>query len=114
MKRRADRAARLFARYLNPVLMAMNGKSGLLKTFVRGEGAYLFDADGKKYLDFVAGFGSLNLGHNHPAVAEAVTSAVRDQAPGFTPTAVNPYATALAEQLGLPRAGRPGNGVLHE
>jgi putrescine aminotransferase len=98
-ERRSDRAARLFARYINPVLMAMNGKSGLLKTFVRGEGAYLFDAEGKKYLDFVAGFGSLNLGHNHPAVAEAVTSAVRDQAPGFTPTAVNPYATALAERL---------------
>lgn len=98
-QRRAARAARLYGRYLNPVLMAMNGKSGLLKTFVRGEGAYLFDADGKKYLDFVAGFGSLNLGHNHPAVAEAVTSAVRDQAPGFTPTAVNPYAAALAERL---------------
>ena len=98
-RRRADRAARLFARYINPVLMAMNGKSGLLKTFVRGEGAYLIDAEGKKYLDFVAGFGSLNLGHNHPAVAEAVTSAIRDQAPGFTPTAINPYATALAERL---------------
>jgi 3-acetyloctanal aminotransferase len=97
--RRAERAARLYARYLNPVVMAMNGKSGLLKTFVRGEGAYLFDAAGKKYLDFVAGFGALNLGHNHPAVAEAITSAIRDQAPGFTPTAVNPYASALAERL---------------
>ena len=97
--RRAERAARLYARYLNPVVMAMNGKSGLLKTFVRGEGAYLFDAEGKKYLDFVAGFGSLNLGHNHPAVAEAITAAIRDQAPGFTPTAVNPYASALAERL---------------
>ena len=98
-KRRADRAARLYARFLNPVVMAMNGKSGLLKTFVRGDGAYLFDADGKRYLDFVAGFGALNLGHNHPTVAEAVTTAVREQAPGFTPTAVNPYATALAERL---------------
>jgi 3-acetyloctanal aminotransferase len=97
--RRAERAARLYARFLNPVVMAMNGKSGLLKTFVRGEGAYLFDADGKKFLDFVAGFGALNLGHNHPAVAESVMTAVREQAPGFTPTAVNPYATALAERL---------------
>jgi acetylornithine/succinyldiaminopimelate/putrescine aminotransferase len=79
--------------------MAMNGKSGLLKMFVRGEGAYLFDNEGQKYLDFVAGFGALNLGHNHPSVARAVTSAVQEQAPGFTPTAVNPYATALAERL---------------
>lgn len=97
--RRAERAARLYSRFINPVVMAMNGTSGLLKTFVRGEGAYLIDAEGNRYLDFVAGFGALNLGHNHPAVAEAVTNAVRDQAPGFTPTGVNPYATALAERL---------------
>ncbi len=95
----ADRAAKLYARYINPVLMAMNGTSGLFETFVRGEGEYLYDAAGKKYLDFVAGFGSLNFGHNHPAVAEAVTTAIREQAPGFTPTSVNPYAAALAEKL---------------
>jgi acetylornithine/succinyldiaminopimelate/putrescine aminotransferase/predicted amino acid dehydrogenase len=95
----ADRAARLYARYVNPVLMAMNGSSGLLETFVRGEGEYLYDAAGKKYLDFVAGFGSLNLGHNHPAIVSAVNTAIREQAPGFTPTSVNPYAAALAEKL---------------
>jgi acetylornithine/succinyldiaminopimelate/putrescine aminotransferase/predicted amino acid dehydrogenase len=95
----ADRAAKLYARYINPVLMALNGASGLLETFVRGDGEYLYDAEGKKYLDFVAGFGSLNLGHNHPAVAAAVSTAIREQAPGFTPTSVNPYAAALAEKL---------------
>ena len=64
--------------------MAMNGKSGLLKTFVRGEGSYLYDSEGKKFLDFVAGFGDPEpAGHNHPAVADAVTSAVREQAPGI-------------------------------
>ncbi|HEV3303698.1 MAG TPA: aminotransferase class III-fold pyridoxal phosphate-dependent enzyme [Planctomycetaceae bacterium] len=98
-KQLADRAAKLYARYINPVLMAMNGASGLLETFVRGEGEYLYDAAGKKYLDFVAGFGSLNFGHNHPAVAAAVNTAIREQAPGFTPTSVNPYAAALAEKL---------------
>ena len=76
---------RLFARYLNPVLMAMNGKSGgCSKRSMRGEGAYLIDAEGKKYLDFVAGFGSLNLGHNHPAVVEAVADALHEQAPAHT------------------------------
>jgi 3-acetyloctanal aminotransferase len=101
-----EKAARLYGRYVNPVLMAMNAGSGLVKTFVRGEGAYLFDAEGHAFLDFVAGFGSLNLGHNHPAVAAAVTSAIQEQAPGFTPTAVNPYAAALAERLiGLAPAG---------
>ncbi|WP_321390289.1 diaminobutyrate--2-oxoglutarate transaminase [Emcibacter sp.] len=35
-------------------------------TFDRAEGAYLFDQKGKKYLDFLAGAGTLNYGHNHP------------------------------------------------
>lgn len=40
--------------------------------FVRGEGMHLFDDDGRRYLDFLAGIGSVNLGHSHPAVAIAV------------------------------------------
>lgn len=40
--------------------------------FVRGEGMRLFDDDGREYLDFVSGIGVVNLGHAHPAVAEAV------------------------------------------
>jgi acetylornithine aminotransferase len=39
---------------------------------VRGEGCYLWDADGKRYLDMVAGLAVCNLGHAHPAVAEAI------------------------------------------
>jgi predicted acetylornithine/succinylornithine family transaminase len=40
--------------------------------FVRGEGMRLYDDDGREYLDFVSGIGAVNLGHAHPAVAEAV------------------------------------------
>jgi acetylornithine/N-succinyldiaminopimelate aminotransferase len=38
----------------------------------RGEGCYLYDAEGKKYLDFVAGIGVFALGHGHKAFNEAV------------------------------------------
>ena len=41
--------------------------------FVRGEGGYLYDADGKEYLDFLAGISVCSLGHCHPAVVAAVT-----------------------------------------
>ncbi len=44
--------------------------------FVRGEGAYLWDADGKKYLDFLGGLAVNGLGHCHPNVV----SAIREQA----------------------------------
>jgi acetylornithine/LysW-gamma-L-lysine aminotransferase len=39
---------------------------------VRGEGARVWDADGREYIDCVAGMGSLNVGHNNPAVVEAI------------------------------------------
>lgn len=43
---------------------------------IRGEGTRVFDNDGISYLDFTAGWAVLNIGHNHPAVTEAI----RDQA----------------------------------
>jgi acetylornithine/N-succinyldiaminopimelate aminotransferase len=44
--------------------------------FVRGEGARLWDADGKEYLDFLCGIGVTSLGHCHPRVVEAVRGQV--------------------------------------
>lgn len=40
----------------------------------RGEGAHVWDIEGRRYLDFVGGIGVLNIGHNHPRVVEAVTA----------------------------------------
>ncbi len=40
--------------------------------FVRGEGSWLWDAEGERYLDFLCGIGVTNLGHCHPRVVEAV------------------------------------------
>ncbi|MGB9595441.1 MAG: aspartate aminotransferase family protein [Candidatus Poribacteria bacterium] len=44
---------------------------------VRGEGVFVWDADGKKYLDFVAGISTNNLGHCHPKVVSAITEQAR-------------------------------------
>jgi len=40
--------------------------------FVRGEGAHLWDTEGKEYVDFVAGIAVCSLGHSHPKVVEAI------------------------------------------
>jgi diaminobutyrate-2-oxoglutarate transaminase len=40
--------------------------------FAKAQGAYLYDETGKEYLDFFAGAGTLNYGHNHPAIKQAV------------------------------------------
>lgn len=86
-----------FRRHINPVMQSLGGK--LVKTFVRGEGVRVWDVEGKCYLDFLAGYGALNLGHNPPEVVAAVESALLEHAPGFSPAAINPLAAALAERL---------------
>jgi predicted acetylornithine/succinylornithine family transaminase len=46
-------------------------------TFVRGEGSYLYDDAGKRYLDFLSGIAVTSLGHAHPEVADAVAEQAR-------------------------------------
>jgi len=44
---------------------------------VRGEGCYIWDADGNRYIDYRLGFGPVILGHGHPVVCERVAQAIR-------------------------------------
>jgi glutamate-1-semialdehyde 2,1-aminomutase len=46
--------------------------------FERGEGAYLWDLDGRRYVDYHAAYGAILLGHSHPAVTERVSNAMRE------------------------------------
>ncbi|MEN3283648.1 MAG: glutamate-semialdehyde -aminomutase, partial [Solirubrobacteraceae bacterium] len=46
--------------------------------FERGEGAHLWDLDGRRYTDYHAAYGAILLGHSHPAVTERVSAAIRD------------------------------------
>lgn len=55
----------------------MQNYAPLPVTFVRGEGAWLWDTEGRKYLDALAGVAVCGLGHAHPAVAEAVCEQAR-------------------------------------
>ena len=55
----------------------MSTYSRLPVTFERGEGAWLWDSTGKKYLDALSGVAVCGLGHSHPAVAEAVCEQAR-------------------------------------
>jgi glutamate-1-semialdehyde 2,1-aminomutase len=46
--------------------------------FRRGEGAYLEDVDGRRYIDYHAAYGAIFLGHSHPAVVDRVSEAIRE------------------------------------
>ena len=93
----AHRARKLFARHINPVLTEIGGD--IVKTIVRGENCHIWDDQGNKYLDFVSGFGSVNVGHNHPEVVSALKGVLEENAPGFIQSSINPLTTALAERL---------------
>jgi taurine---2-oxoglutarate transaminase len=71
----AEDLATLHSRYVLTPWVAQAGRRP--PTIVRGEGSCLFDADGKRYLDFSAGLVAVNLGHGHAAVAEAIGQQAR-------------------------------------
>jgi len=80
-------------------------------TFVRGEGSYLYDVDGRRYLDFISGLAVTSLGHSHPVVAEAVAR----QAASLIHVS-NLYANTLAPEVAVTLdrlvggGDRPGGG----
>ena len=51
---------------------AQTSTTPLLLEFVKAKGIYMYDVDGKKYMDLIAGIGVSNVGHCHPTVVEAI------------------------------------------
>src|ERR671938_53249 len=58
----------LHRQHINPAFVKMLKTIGFDKGYVRGEGCYLWDLEGNKYLDLLTGWGVFALGRNHPKV----------------------------------------------
>ena len=58
----------LFAEHMNPQFAKVLKTIGFDRCYVRGEGPYLYDTQGTKYLDLNAGYGVFNMGRNHPEI----------------------------------------------
>ncbi len=69
------RAQRSIPAGVNSPVRAFRSVGGTPRFLTRGEGAYVFDADGKRYIDYVGSWGPAILGHAHPAVVRAVQDA---------------------------------------
>ncbi len=77
-----DRSEALFARArdaipggVNSPVRAFRAVGGTPLFIERGSGAYLYDVDGNRYIDYVGSWGPLILGHAHPSVVEAIAAA---------------------------------------
>ena len=71
-----SRAKELMPGGVNSPARAFGGVGGEPVVFDRGEGAYLFDVDGNRYIDYIGSWGPMILGHQHPTVVAAVHAAV--------------------------------------
>ncbi|MDW7673105.1 MAG: aspartate aminotransferase family protein [Bacillota bacterium] len=83
--------------YVNPSLANMLALLDFDKQYVQAEGCYVWDSEGNKYLDFLGGYGALNLGHNHPKVIEAITKV--QALPNLLQASMGTLTAALASNL---------------
>lgn len=87
--------------HINPVLTAMSKFGNFDRTYVKAEGIYLWDVDGKKYYDFMGGYGSVNIGHNHPRVIETLQKLFYRKLPSLLQVSPGILTSALAENLSM-------------
>ena len=89
----------LHAQHLNPTFIEALGLFGFRRHYVRAEGLSLWDDAGHEVLDFLAGYGAISLGHNHPDVRAAVEEVLQARPPQFLLVAAQPLAAELARRL---------------
>ncbi|QBZ90162.1 aminotransferase class III-fold pyridoxal phosphate-dependent enzyme [Pseudomonas viciae] len=91
-------ALRCFGQHINPVLREFYQFNHIERVFTHGSGCWLTDLDGGRYLDFVAGYGCLNTGHNHPHINQALQAYLQQQYPTFVQYVSVPLQTSLLAQ----------------
>ncbi|TMH65824.1 MAG: glutamate-1-semialdehyde-2,1-aminomutase [Betaproteobacteria bacterium] len=91
-----ERAQRVIPGGVNSPVRAFRAVGGTPRFFERASGPHLWDAEGRRYIDYVGSWGPMVLGHTHPAVVSAVQAAAARALSYGAPTAEE---TLLAERL---------------
>ena len=89
----------LHTKYVNPQLPRVLGTLEFDRFYVKGEGCYLVDDKGDRYLDFLSGFGVFALGRGHPAIVQALHDALDADLPNLVQMDCSLLPGVLAEQL---------------
>src|SRR3979409_867401 len=96
---RQSQRSSMHARHLNEQLVRVLKTIGYDVGFQKGQGQYLFDRDGVRYLDLLSGFGVFAIGRNHPALRQALASVMHSALPNLVQLDVSTLAGVLAERL---------------
>ena len=91
-----ERAQKLIPGGVNSPVRAFKAVGGTPRFIQRAQGAYFWDADGQRYIDYIGSWGPMILGHGHPAVVEAVQQAVLE---GFSYGAPTEREVEMAEEI---------------
>jgi glutamate-1-semialdehyde 2,1-aminomutase len=91
-----ERARRLIPGGVNSPVRAFRAVGGTPRFVQRAQGAYFWDANGQRYIDYIGSWGPMILGHGHPAVVEAVQKAVLE---GFSFGAPTEREVQLAQAI---------------
>ncbi len=91
-----ERAKKLIPGGVNSPVRAFKAVGGTPRFVQRAQGAYFWDADGKRYIDYIGSWGPMILGHGHSGVIEAVQKAMMD---GFSFGAPTEREVELAEEI---------------
>jgi glutamate-1-semialdehyde 2,1-aminomutase len=91
-----ERAQRSIPGGVNSPVRAFRAVGGTPRFIARAQGAYLWDAEANRYIDYIGSWGPMILGHGHPAVLEAVIKAAHD---GFSFGAPTEREIELAEEI---------------
>ena len=91
-----ERAQRVIPGGVNSPVRAFRAVGGTPRFIARAQGPYIFDAEGKRYIDYIGSWGPMILGHGHPAVLDAVQKAALD---GFSFGAPTEREIELAEEI---------------
>ncbi|MFQ6116697.1 MAG: aspartate aminotransferase family protein [Candidatus Bipolaricaulia bacterium] len=89
----------LHSRYINPAFARVLRIIGYDKVYTRGEGAYLYDREGNKYLDLLGGYGVFHLGRSHPEVKRVLHELLDSDRPNLIQLDCPLLAGLLAERL---------------
>src|ERR1700753_1611737 len=98
MDRESQRGS-MHTRYLNEQLVRVLKTIGYDVGFQKGQGQYLFDREGARYLDLLSGFGVFAIGRNHPVLRQALKSVLDSDLPNLVQLDVSTLAGVLAERL---------------
>jgi ornithine--oxo-acid transaminase len=92
-------ATHLSKRHIHPRLLKMFEMGGMSAAFTRGQGQYLWDKDGNRYLDLLAGGGVFFVGRNHPQVNAALRDVLDLELPNLCVVNASALGGLLAERL---------------